>query len=167
MYNKLTEADIKKMKEEIEYRELVLRPKILEEVNIARSNGDLSENAEYKIAKQEKNRNESRIRHLKNMIKTAIIIEDNSKNDEVGLSDTVTLYIEEDDVEETYTIVTSIRIAHGGNYISYESPVAKAILNKHEGDRVLVKVSDDYSYYCVIKKIEKGVEDESRPIRGY
>ena len=167
MYNKLTQADINKMKEEIEYREVVLRPKILEEVNVARGYGDLSENAEYKIAKQEKNRNESRIRHLKNMIKTAIIIEDNSKDDEVGLSDTVTLYIEEDDVEETYTIVTNIRVDLTGNYISYESPVAKAILKKHEGDRVLVKVSDDYSYYCVIRKIEKGTEDDSRPIRGY
>ena len=139
MYNKLTKADINKMKEEIEYREVVLRPKILEEVNVARGYGDLSENAEYKIAKQEKNRNESRIRHLKNMIKTAIIIEDNSKDDEIGLSDTVTLYIEEDDVEETYTIVTNIRVDLTGNYISYESPVAKAILKKHEGDRVLAR----------------------------
>lgn len=167
MHNKLTKADIKKMQEEIEYREVVLRPKILEEVNVARGYGDLSENAEYKIAKQEKNRNESRIRHLKNMIKTAIIIEDNSKDDEVGLSDTVTLYIEEDDVEETYTVVTNIRVDISGNYISYESPVARAILGKKEGDRVLVKVSADYSYYCVIKKIEKGTEDDSRPIRGY
>lgn len=167
MYNKLTQADINKMQEEIEYREVVLRPKILEDVNTARGYGDLSENAEYKIAKQEKNRNESRIRHLKNMIKTAIIIEDHSKDDEVGLSDTVCLYIEEDDVEETYTIVTNIRVDLTGNYISYESPVAKAILGKKEGDRVLVKVSDDYSYYCVIRKIEKGEEDDSRPIRGY
>ncbi|MBQ2896744.1 MAG: transcription elongation factor GreA [Clostridia bacterium] len=167
MHNKLTKADINKMQEEIEYREVVLRPKILEDVNTARGYGDLSENAEYKIAKQEKNRNESRIRHLKNMIKTAIIIEDNSKDDEVGLSDTVTLYIEEDDVDETYTVVTNIRVDIKGNYISYESPVAKAILGKKEGDRVKVKVSDDYSYYCVIKKIEKGTEDDSRPIRGY
>ncbi len=167
MHNKLTKADIAKMQEEIEYREVVLRPKILEEVNVARGYGDLSENAEYKIAKQEKNRNESRIRHLKNMIKTAIIIEDNSKDDEVGLSDTVTLYIEEDDVDEIYTIVTNIRVDLSGNYISYESPVAKAILGRHEGDRVLVKVSEEYSYYCVIKKIEKGEEDPDRPIRGY
>lgn len=167
MHNKLTKADINKMQEEIEYREVVLRPKILEEVNVARGYGDLSENAEYKIAKQEKNRNESRIRHLKNMIKTAIIIEDNSKDDEVGLSDTVTLYIEEDDVEETYTVVTNIRVDISGNYISYESPVAKAILGKKEGDRVRVLVSNDYSYYCVIKRIEKGTEDDSRPIRGY
>jgi len=167
MRNKLTQADINKMQEEIEYREVILRPKILEDVNTARGYGDLSENAEYKIAKQEKNRNESRIRHLKNMIKTAIIIEDNSKDDEVGLSDTVSLYIEEDDVTETYTIVTNIRVDITGDYISYESPVARAILGKKEGDRVKVKVSDDYSYYCVIKKLVKGAEDDSRPIRGY
>ena len=167
MHNKLTKADINKMQEEIEYREVVLRPKILEDVNTARGYGDLSENAEYKIAKQEKNRNESRIRHLKNMIKTAIIIEDNSKDDEVGLSDTVTLYIEDEEVEETYTIVTNIRVDLTGSYISYESPVAKAILGKKQGDRVKVKVSDDYSYYCVIKELKKGTEDDSRPIRGY
>ena len=167
MHNELTEKDIALMKQELDHRRIHLRPQLLEAVKEARAFGDLSENFEYKAAKQEKNRNESRIRHLKNMIKTAIIIEDNSKDDEIGLSDTVTLYIEEDDVEETYTIVTNIRVSVEGNYISYESPVAKAILGRHEGDRVLVKVSEDYSYYCVIRKIEKGTEDDSRPIRGY
>ena len=61
MYDKLTENDIKKMQEEIDYRKLVVRPKELEAVKEARAQGDLSENFEYKAAKQDKNRNESRI----------------------------------------------------------------------------------------------------------
>ncbi len=167
MHNKLTEADIKKMKEEIEFRETTERTRLLEAVNVARSYGDLSENAEYKIAKQEKNRNEGRIRHLKNMIRTAQIIKDDSAPDEVGLSDRVTVYIEEDGVLETYIIVTSVRIDSSGEYMSYESPMARAILGKKEGDRVLVKVNPEYSYYVVIKKIEKGEEDTSRPLKRY
>ncbi len=167
MHNKLTKADINKMKEEILYRETTKRDELLEAVNVARSYGDLSENAEYKIAKQERNRNEARIRHLKNMIKTATVITDNSKEDEVGLSDKVTLYIPEDDCEETYTIVTNIRIDSSGDYISYESPMAKAILGKKAGDTVRINVSPDYSYEVQIIKIEKGVEDDSRPLKKY
>ena len=167
MHNKLTQADIKKMKQEIEYRETIKRDELLDAVNEARAFGDLSENAEYKIAKQERNRNESRIRHLKNMIKTATVITDNSKDDEVGLSDKVTLYIEEDEIEETYTIVTNIRIDSSGNYISLESPMARAILGKKEGSRVKINVNPTYSYYAVIKKIEKGTEDDSRPLKRY
>ena len=78
MYDELTKTDIEKMKEEIEYRKVTLRPKLLEDVKVARAFGDLSENYEYKEAKRVKNRNESRIRYLTNMIKTAKIIEDNS-----------------------------------------------------------------------------------------
>lgn len=167
MYNKLTQADIKKMQEEIDFRETVERPRLLDEVNIARSNGDLSENAEYKIAKQEKNRNESRIRHLKNMIKTAVIINDNSNPDEVGLSDRVTVYIEDEDVEETYIIVTSMRLNSSGEYMSYESPMAKAILGRKEGERVEVIINPSVRYYIKIVKIEKGEEDDSRPIKQY
>ena len=167
MHNKLTQADINKMKQEIEYRETTKRNELLEAVNEARSFGDLSENAEYKIAKQERNRNESRIRHLKNMIKTATVITDNSKDDEVGLSDTVTLYIEEDDEVETYTIVTNIRIDSSGEYISLESPMARAIMGKKEGDRVKINVNPEYSYFAVIRKIEKGTEDDSRPLKRY
>ena len=167
MHNKLTKADINKMKEEILYRETTKRDELLEAVNVARSYGDLSENAEYKIAKQERNRNEARIRHLKNMIKTATVITDISKEDEVGLSDKVILYIPEDDCEETYTIVTNIRIDSSGDYISYESPMAKGILGKKAGDTVRINVSPDYSYEVQIIKIEKGVEDDSRPLKKY
>lgn len=60
MYDELTEVDIKKMQEEINYRDPVLRPQLIEEVQTARAFGDLSENYEYKCAKQAKNRNDSR-----------------------------------------------------------------------------------------------------------
>ena len=108
MYDRLTESDIKKMQEEIDYRKLVVRPKELEAVKEARAQGDLSENFEYKAAKQDKNRNDSRIRYLEKMIKTAHVISDESKDDEVGINNTVTVYIEEDDEEEVYKIVTSV-----------------------------------------------------------
>ncbi len=167
MHNKLTKVDIKKMQEEIDYREVTLRPKLLEEVKVARAFGDLSENDEYKIAKREKNLNESRIRHLKRMINTAIIIDAESKEDEVGIFDKVTVFIEEDNEEETYTIVTNTRQDVLKNLISLESPMGRALLKHKEGDRVLIKVSDDYSYYIKIVRIEKGTDDASLPIRKY
>ena len=154
MYDKLTENDIKKMQEEIDYRKLVVRPKELEAVKEARAQGDLSENFEYKAAKQDKNRNESRIRYLENMLKNAILISDTSREDEVGINNTVTLYMEDDDEEEVYKLVTSIRGNSMHNMISTESPLGKAILRHKVGERVLVKASDTYSYYVVIKKIE-------------
>ena len=76
MYDELTEVDIQKMKDEIDYRTLQLRPKLIEEVKVARGFGDLSENFEYKAAKREKNRNDSRIRYLQRMVDTAKVISD-------------------------------------------------------------------------------------------
>ena len=146
MYDKLTENDIKKMQEEIDYRKLVVRPKELEAVKEARAQGDLSENFEYKAAKQDKNRNESRIRYLEKMIKTAHVISDTSKDDEVGINNTVQVYIEEDDETETYKLVTTVRGNSLKGYVSIDSPLGKAILGHKVGDRVTVKVSDAYSY---------------------
>lgn len=167
MYDELTEIDIKKMKDELEYRISVIRPKILEEVKFTRSFGDLSENFEYHAAKRERGKNESRIRYLRNMIKTAVIINTESDADAVGLFDTVTYYIEEDDCEEQVRIATSLRRDPFKNIISKESPLGSAIMGKKVGDRINVKVSDDYNYYIVIKKIEKGTDDDSLEIRKY
>ena len=161
MFDELTKVDIKKLKDELEYRIGTVRPKILEEVKFTRSFGDLSENAEYHAAKRERGKNESRIRYIRNMLKTAIIIEDQSQNDEIGLFDTVTFYIEEDDCEETVRIVTTLRQNSMQGLISKESPLGNAIMGKKEGERLLVKVSDDYSYYIVIRKIKKGNDDET------
>ena len=127
MYDELTEQDIKKMEEEIEYRKLVVRKNALEAVKEARAQGDLSENFEYHAAKKDKNQNESRIRYLEKMIKTAKVISTDSAEDEVGMDNTVTVYFEEDDEEETYKIVTTIRGNSLKNLISNESPLGKML----------------------------------------
>jgi transcription elongation factor GreA len=167
MNDELTEVDIKKMQEEVDYRRLQLRPKLLDDVKVAREFGDLSENFEYKSAKREKNRNDSRIRYLEHMIKTAKVIHVDSKSDEIGLFDKVDIYIEEDDETQTIELVTTLRQNALKGLISKESPVGKAILGRKEGDRVLVQVSETYSYYIQIKKVVKGTDDDSLPISAY
>ena len=167
MYDKLTESDIKKMEEEIEYRKLVVRKELIEKVKEARSHGDLSENFEYSAAKKEKNRNESRIRYLERMIKTAQIISDDSAEDEVGLNNIVELYFEEDDETEKFKIVTTVRGSSLEGYISNESPIGRAVLGHKKGDRVYVKINDDSGYYVVIKNIIKNVDDSNDELRSY
>ncbi len=167
MYNELTENDIKKIKEEIEYRKLVVRKEAIEAVKEARAHGDLSENFEYHAAKKDKNRNESRIRYLERMIKTARIVSDTSKEDEVGINNTVDIYFIDDDETETYKLVTTVRGSSIHNMISTESPIGKAILGHKEGDTVTVKVNDTYSYDIVIKRIDKTSTDADDKIRSY
>lgn len=167
MHNELTQKDIMKMQEEIEYRKLVVRKEALEAVKEARAHGDLSENFEYHAAKKDKNKNESRIRYLERMIKTAQIIEDESKEDEVGLNSKVDVYFEEDELIETYKLVTTVRGNTLKGLISIESPIGKAILGHKVGDRVLIQVNDQYGYYVEIKKIEKIEDDDSDPIRQF
>ena len=167
MYDELTEVDIKKMQEEIDHRVRVLRPQLIEEVQTARAFGDLSENFEYKCAKQAKNRNESRIRYLERMLKTSEVVSEESKEDEVGLNNTVRLYFEEDDEEETYKLVTSVRGNSLKNYISTESPIGQAILGHKVGETVHVKVNDGYGYDVVIRAIENTVDDGSDRLRSF
>jgi len=166
-HEKLTKQDVKRLEEEIEYRKLIVRKEAIEAVKEARAQGDLSENFEYYAAKRDKNKNESRIRYLERMLKNAQIISEDSKEDEVGLNNTVQLYIEEDDEIETYKLVTSIRGNSLSGKISTESPIGKAIIGHKVGDRVEVKVSEDYSYFVVIKSIENTVDDGSDQIRSY
>ena len=167
MREQLTESDVKKIEEEIEYRKLVVRKEAIEAVKEARAHGDLSENFEYHAAKKDKNKNESRIRYLERMLKTAVIVTDVSKEDEVGINNTVTVYFEEDEEEQTFRLVTSIRGNSIKNLISTESPIGKAILGHKVGDRVSIKVNDNYSYYVVIKQIQNTEEDENDSIRGF
>ncbi len=167
MYDELTKVDIEKMKEELEYRITVVRPEILEEVKLTRSYGDLSENAEYHAAKRERGRNESRIRYLRNMIKTARIIDIASDDSKVTLFDTVTYYVEEDDCEEQVRIVTTLRRDPFKNIISKESPLGRALMGRSVGDRVLVTTDSGYGYYIVIRAIEKGEDDASLEIRKF
>ena len=167
MFNELTEVDIKKMKEELEYRDTILRAELVQNLKEAREYGDLSENAEYHIAKREKGRNESRIRYLKNMINTAKIITTNPDKDKIGIFDKVVVYFEDDDEEVEYTISTTLRRNPNENIISKESPLGKALMGKRVGDRVEVKISQTASYFVVIKSIVKGEDDASLPITKY
>ena len=167
MYDELTEKDIQKMEEEIEHRKLVVRKQALEDVKTARAQGDLSENFEYKAAKQFKNENERRIRYLEKMIKTAVVVSDESATDEVGLNNTVTLYFEDDDETETYKLVTTVRSNSLKNLISRESPLGKAIFGHKVGDRCEVVVNDSYSYFVQIKRIENTVDDGSDALRKF
>ena len=161
------EISLEKIEKEIEYRKLVVRKDAIEAVKEARAQGDLSENFEYYAAKKEKNQNESRIRYLERMLKTAVVISEESKEDEVGLNNTVTLYMEDDDEEEIYRLVTSIRGNSLSGLISTESPIGKAILGHKVGDRVEIKVSDDFSYYVVIRKIDKTESEADDKIRSF
>lgn len=167
MYDELTAVDIKKMKEELDHRVRELRPQLIEEVQTARAFGDLSENFEYKCAKQAKNRNESRIRYLERMIRTAKVIEVKDTADAVGLFDRVTIYNEMVKREMEVRIVTTLRQDALKGLVSKESPVGKAILGRRVGDRVEVVVNPDMKYFVEIRGIEKGEDDESLDISAY
>ena len=167
MYDELTEVDIQKMQEEIDHRVRVLRPQLIEEVQTARAFGDLSENYEYKCAKQAKNRNESRIRYLERMIRTAKVIQVDSKDGAVGLFDKVTIFNELVKKEMTLQIVTTLRQDALKGLISKESPVGKALMGHRVGDRVQVEVSPELKYFVEIRAIEKGKDDDSLEISSY
>ena len=167
MNNELTKKDIEKMEEEIEYRKLVVRKQALEDVKEARAHGDLSENFEYYAAKRFKNQNESRIRYLERMIRTAVIVSDESAEDEVGMNNTVEVFFEEDGLTEKYKLVTTVRGNSLEGLISTESPLGKALLGHKVDDRVYVEVNAGSGYYVVIKSIENTIDDGSDKLRSF
>ena len=167
MYDKLTKQDIQKMEEEIEHRKLVVRPQALEDVKEARSHGDLSENFEYYAAKKFKNQNESRIRYLERMIRTAQIISDESAEDEVGMNNTVTVEFVDDGTIEVYKIVTTVRSNSLAGLITNESPLGKALMGHKAGDVVHVQVNATVGYDVKIVKIENTIDDGSDKIRSF
>ena len=167
MNDELTAVDIKKMEQEVEYRRLQLRPQLLEDVKTAREFGDLSENFEYKAAKREKSRNDSRIRYLQRMVDTAKVISDHSSGDVVGLFDKVVIYIPDDDEEQTLRLVTTLRQTALAGLISKESPVGKAVMGHRAGETVHVQVNENVGYDIVIRTEEKGQDDDSLPISAY
>ncbi len=167
MYDELTQVDIEKMEEEIRYRRVELAPKLMAEMKRTREFGDLSENAEYKEAKREKRKNESRIRYLENMIRTANVIEINKAEGVVSLFDKILIYNERAGKEREIQIVTTLRQNALEDYISKESPLGSALMGKREGDRVLIQVSPTMSYYVQVRRITKGEDDESIPISGF
>ena len=165
MFNELTQKDIDDMMAEVEHRKCYVRKDLLEDVKTARAHGDLSENFEYKAAKQAKNQNESRIRYLEKMIKTASLLTDESKDDEVGINKVVELYFEEEDEVEEFKIVTTVRGNSLKNLVSIESPIGKAVLGHKVGDRVWVAVNSDTGYFVEVKAIrvvESGTEEALR-----
>ncbi len=167
MYDELTEVDIRKMEEEITYRKTKLAPELGAELKRTREYGDLSENAEYKEAKRLKRKNDSRIRYLEAMIRTAKVIDIKKNADEIGLFDRVLIYNEKMQAEKEIQIVTTLRQNALLGYVSKESPLGSAIMGHKVGDRVLVEVSPTMSYFVEIRRIEKGEDNEELPISGY
>ena len=168
MHDELTKVDIQKMQEEIDYRLNTLRPKLIEDVQVARSFGDLSENFEYKAAKQAKNRNDSRVRYLERMIATAVVIDSgDGAGEKVSLFDWVELWFEEDEELQRIRLVTTLRQDPAKKLISKESPLGKAVLGRRVGEKALVQVSDEYSYHVTIRSIEPGEDDDSLDISSY
>lgn len=167
MHDELTKKDLELMKKELDERRLVLRPRLIEAVKEARAFGDLSENFEYKAAKQEKNRNDSRIRYLENMIKTARVIGEETAGGGVGLYDRVTVWLEEDEEEETFQVVTTVRQDATRNRISKESPFGKELLGKKVGERFYIQVNETYGYWAQVKAIEKADDDGSAPLNAF
>ena len=167
MYDELTKSDLQKMQEEIDYRVQVLRPKLIEDVQIARAFGDLSENFEYKCAKQEKNRNDRLIRYLQRMIKTARVIDDRSAADTAGLHDSVEILMENTGKQRTIRLVTTLRQNALQGLISKESPVGQAVMGHRAGERVYVDMGGGKGYWLQILSIEKGKDDDSIPIGSF
>ena len=167
MYNELTEVDIKKMQEEIDYRMKVVRPKCIEDLKTARGFGDLSENYEYKAAKQELRRCDSRLRYLRQMIATAKVIKSDTREGVAGLFDRVTIEYVEDGDTETITLMTTLREDAINGIISKESPLGKAVMGRRVGETATVRVDGENSYTIKVLEIEKGSDDESLPISAF
>ena len=170
MHDFLTQKDIELMKAELYDLETNKRPAVIAEVQRTRAFGDLSENYEYKAAKEEQRSIDSRMRHLNNMIRTAKIIDQAPRNGSprgVRLYDKVTVYIPEDEEEMVVSVVSTVRVAPDKGFISLESPLGKAILGKEAGAVVSVKVNDSYSYDVEIRNIEQAEDDGSAPLMKY
>ena len=167
MYEKLTKKDIELMQAELDDRRLNIRPKIMEEVKRCREYGDLSENYEYKAAKQAQRQNDSRMRYLQNMIKTAQLIDEDAQKGGVQLYDRVILWLPEDEEEMEVQVVSTVRTDPSQGRVSLESPLGKAILGKSVGAVVTVRVSDSYSYDAEIRSVEPAQDDGSAPLLPY
>ena len=167
MHDALTKGDIKKMQEEIDYRLNVVRPKLTEDLLAARAMGDLSENFEYKTAKRELGKCNSRIRYLQRMINTAHVITERSAPDQVGLYDRIEILSEGDDESEWIQLVTTVRQNVLKGLISRESPLGKALMGHRAGESVTVTTDEGMSYGVKILTIEKERDDGSIPINRF
>ena len=167
MGQELTKSDVEKIQAEIDHRKLVLRPQITKEIAEAAAQGDRSENFEYYAAKKANRENNGRINYLERVLRFARIIDDSSKDDEVGLNNTVTLYCEEDDEEETDRIVTSMRGNGSHGLISNEAPIGRAIMGHKVGDRCTGRMENGISDDVIIRNIENTGESADDQIKAY
>ena len=140
MHNTLTEENIKKLREELDYRMTVKRAEIAKEKLIAAAHGDRSENAEYKEACANYRANDNRIQYLLNMISTATVVDDTETNNSVlGINSKAKVKFVEDDEEEIVTLVTTMDLDPENMMISIESDLGKALSGKKAGDIVTVE----------------------------
>lgn len=168
MGQKLTKGDVAKIEEEIRMRRVELRPRLTAAVAEAAAQGDRSENFEYTAAKRENNRNNSRIRYLENILRTAEIVDSApAQADEVNVDMEITVYLPDEEEEEVYTLVTPIRANTLSNVISIESPMGKALLHHHVGDTVMVEVNKTFSYPCIIRSIRPSSLAKEAQISAY
>ena len=168
MHDKLTKQDIELMEKELEDRRLNIRPQIIEEVKRTRAFGDLSENYEYKAAKDAQRKNDSRMRYLENMIKTARIIdEDKGRPGGAKLYDRVPLWLPEDEEEMVIQVVSTVRTNPDAGLISLESPLGKAVLGAKVGDVLSIQVNESYSYDAEVRAVEEAQDDGSAPLLPY
>ena len=163
----LTAEGLKRYEDELYYLKNERYKEITQAIKEARAQGDLSENFEYYAAKKYKNQNESRIRYLEKMIKTAQIIEDDAKEDEIGLNKTVEVAFVEDGTIETYRLVTTVRNNPLKGLISIESPIGKALAGHKCGDTVHVQVSSEYGYDVVVQSVKNTPDDDSIELRKF
>ena len=164
MSEKLTKADLEKIQKEIDERKTVLRPQILEDVKVARAQGDLSENFEYYAARKANRENNSRIDYLERMVKNAEIVEEAEKG--ITLNNLVKIKFVKDNVAEDlweieqYKIVTSIRADSTKKRISIESPLGKALVGHEINDVVKVQLDNGSSYNVKIVEVDIDLSDD-------
>lgn len=167
MKNEMTAVDIRKIREELEYRRNVLGPELHAEVKRTREYGDLSENAEYKQAKFERNRNESRIRYLEGLLRNAVVLPSEKRRPGIGLFDFVEYKNERTGATRRIQLVTSLRQDAVHGFVSKDSPIGRALFGHAEGDRVLIEITPENRYYATVLKVEAGEDNEDLPISRY
>ena len=145
-----TKEGLEKIEEELEYLKSVARAEVAAKIKVALGYGDLSENAEYDHAKNEQAKLEEKIAKLENMIRNAVIIEEEKLDkDVIHVGSKVTVYEKESDDEDEYTIVGSAEANPLEGKISNESPIGNALLGKKVGDIVSIEVPDGIINYEV------------------
>ena len=149
----MTQKNLDDLKKELDYLVKVKRHEIIERIAEARSHGDLSENAEYDAAREEQRSNEGKIAELEYRIKNADVREEDTDNSYVHLNSVVTVFDEDMEEEEVYTITSVTEVDVMAGKISIDSPVGAALMRKHVGEKVTVSCPDGTSYTLKILKI--------------